>query len=338
MGDVAMLFPVLRAVMAQNDLKITLLTRPQFAPIFSSIPGLSIKTVDLKKDYKGLIGLWHLAREIKGLNPDHFLDLHDVLRTKILKRYLQFLGVNTATFNKGRTEKKHRVKHFEPSLPWLKSTHQRYADGFEALGLVALLGQEAKEIDAHRSEPQSRSEAVQGFLNAIKTHDAAFIGFAPFAAFAGKTYPLDLAQTLCRALTQKGHQVLLFGAPGQEATELAAIAKNQKGIHALAGKWTFTQELELMSALDLMIAMDSGNGHLAANFGLPVITLWGATHPSLGFMPFGQTPKRQLFADRSQYPGLPTSVYGNKLPKGYDQIMRSITVEEVVQKVEDLLA
>mgnify|MGYP002628994245 FL=1 len=343
MGDVAMLFPVLRAVLSQNEIEITLLTRPQFAPIFSSIPRLKVQAVDLKNNYKGPLGLWRLAREIKALNPDCFLDLHDVLRTKILRRYLRFLGVSSSTFDKGRAEKKQRVAHFDSSLPWLKSTHQRYAEGLEALGLKVRLDLGANAIDLDKSVLQKRSPLVQDFLDSLKTkrtsitQSGACIGFAPFAAFAGKTYPLDLAKTLCQALIQKGHQVLLFGAPGQEAAQLTALAKDQKGIHVLAGKWTFAQELEVMSTLDLMIAMDSGNGHLAANFGLPVLTLWGATHPSLGFMPFGQGLKRQLYADRRQYPKIPTSVYGNKLPKGYAPLMRSIPVEDIVQKVEDLL-
>jgi ADP-heptose:LPS heptosyltransferase len=306
--------------LSQNEIEITLLTRPQFAPIFSSIPRLKVQAVDLKNNYKGPLGLWRLAREIKALNPDCFLDLHDVLRTKILRRYLRFLGVSSSTFDKGRAEKKQRVAHFDSSLPWLKSTHQRYAEGLAALGLKVRLDLGEKAIDLDKSALQKRSPLVQDFLNSLKdqstlnTQSGACIGFAPFAAFAGKTYPLDLAKTLCQALIQKGHQVLLFGAPGQEAAQLTALAKDQKGIHVLAG-----------------------NGHLAANFGLPVLTLWGATHPSLGFMPFGQGLKRQLFADRRQYPKIPTSVYGNKLPKGYAPLMRSIPVEDIVQKVEDLL-
>jgi ADP-heptose:LPS heptosyltransferase len=87
-----------------------------------------------------------------------------------------------------------------------------------------------------------------------------------------------------------------------------------------------------------MIAMDSGNGHLAANYGIPVLTLWGATHPSLGFMPYGQGPERQLYADRGQYPELPTSVYGNKLPQDYTELMRSIPVSDILSKVTQILA
>lgn len=318
MGDVAMLFPVLSAVLKQNDLEVTLFTRPQFVPIFSSLKGLNIHAVDLKNKHAGPLGLWRLAREIKAINPDYFLDLHDVLRTKLIRTFLGMLGVSVRTFDKGRAQKNQRVKHFDPSAPWLLSTHERYAAGFRAVGLKVNL------------DPDLRPP--------IKSQKGALIGFAPFAAYPGKTYPLDLAKELCKGLSQKGYNVLLFGAPGSEAEQLAQVAQDIKNTKAAAGQGTFAQELELISSLDLMIAMDSANGHLAANFGVPVITLWGATHPSLGFMPYGQGPERQLYADRGQYPELPTSVYGNKLPQDYTELMRSIPVSDILSKVTQILA
>ncbi len=341
MGDVAMLFPVLRAVLAQNDHEVTLITRPQFAPIFSSIEGLCLKTVDLKNDYRGLWGLWQLAREIKSLGPDYFLDLHDVLRTKIIRRYLRLLGLSVHKFDKGRAQKKQRVKEFDPGAPWLKSTHERYADGFRALGLKVNLEQEAvftNTLDAtSQGKPSDQNNDERGLENSLINDQRPLIGFAPFAAYPGKTYPLDLAKELCLELTQKGYQVLLFGGPGQEAAELSNMAQDIKNATVIAGQRTFAQELEIISTLNLMIAMDSGNGHLAANYGVPVITLWGATHPSLGFMPFGQEKERQLYANRQQYPELPTSVYGNKLPQGYSDLMRSISVAQISAKVEEFL-
>ncbi len=338
MGDVAMLFPVLRAVLRQNDLEITLFTRPQFVPIFSSIPRLNIKAVDIKNTHASLSGLFSLAREIKSLNPDHFLDMHDVLRTKVLRTFLRLLGVSTSTFDKGRAHKKQRVKQFDPSAPWLISTHERYANGFRALGIVVNLESEAISLVSMQATDQKSNASTNEFLNSVRPQNGALIGFAPFAAYPGKTYPLDLAGELCEELTKKGHQVLLFGAPGSEAKELDGMARSINGTCVVAGQWTFAQELELISHLDLMIAMDSGNGHLAANFGVTVITLWGATHPSLGFMPFGQALERQLYADRKQYPQLPTSVYGNKLPEGYTELMRSINVSDILAKVTQVLA
>ena len=83
--------------------------------------------------------------------------------------------------------------------------------------------------------------------------------------------------------------------------------------------------------------MDSGNGHLAAIYGVPIITLWGVTHTYAGFGHFQQPEENQLFADRKKYTLLPTSVYGNKFPKGYEDAIATITPETVVKKIAAII-
>ena len=79
--------------------------------------------------------------------------------------------------------------------------------------------------------------------------------------------------------------------------------------------------------------MDSGNAHIAAMLGVKVVTLWGATHPFAGFSPFNQPEQNALVSDRILFPKLPTSVYGNKKVEGYEDAMRTITVDAVVKSV-----
>jgi ADP-heptose:LPS heptosyltransferase len=97
------------------------------------------------------------------------------------------------------------------------------------------------------------------------------------------------------------------------------------------------QELALISNLDVMVSMDSGNAHIAAMLGVKVITIWGATHPYAGFAPFNQPLENALLSDREKYPMLPTSVYGNKIVPGYEEAMRTITREMVVLRVQKQL-
>jgi ADP-heptose:LPS heptosyltransferase len=80
-----------------------------------------------------------------------------------------------------------------------------------------------------------------------------------------------------------------------------------------------------------MLSMDSGNAHIAAMLGIKVVTLWGATHPFAGFSPFNQPQQNALVSDRNLFPKLPTSVYGNKKVEGYEDAMRKITVDSVVE-------
>ena len=86
-----------------------------------------------------------------------------------------------------------------------------------------------------------------------------------------------------------------------------------------------------------MLAMDSGNGHLAANYGIPVITIWGVTHPCLGFAPFGQAQANWLLPDLEKYPAIPTSVYGKSYPNGYENAINSIPVEQVVDLIYKII-
>ena len=87
-----------------------------------------------------------------------------------------------------------------------------------------------------------------------------------------------------------------------------------------------------------MISMDSANGHLAANYNIPVLTLWGMTHPFCGFMPFDQPQENSITLDRNHFPYIPTSIFGNKIPKGYENAFRTIDPKIVIEKALDILS
>jgi ADP-heptose:LPS heptosyltransferase len=160
------------------------------------------------------------------------------------------------------------------------------------------------------------------------------IGIAPFAQYNSKVYPLDLMQEVIDQLAStKTNKILLFGGGKKEIELLRSLSKGKENVVIVAGQLKFKQELQLISNLDVMLSMDSGNAHLAAMLGVKVITLWGATHPYSGFSPFNQPIENALVSDRNLYPKLPTSVYGNKKVAGYEDAMRTISVEEIVSKI-----
>ncbi|MBP6425674.1 MAG: glycosyltransferase family 9 protein, partial [Flavobacterium sp.] len=164
------------------------------------------------------------------------------------------------------------------------------------------------------------------------------IGIAPFAQYNSKVYPLDLMQEVVDALAANENQtVFLFGGGQNEKEQLQNLAGDKKNVINMAGKIPFQDELNVISNLDVMLSMDSGNGHIAAMLGVPVVTLWGATHPYAGFLPFNQSLDNTLVSDRNQYPQLPTSVYGNKKIPGYENAMRTILPEQVVARIAEIL-
>ncbi|MGC6431257.1 MAG: glycosyltransferase family 9 protein, partial [Jejuia sp.] len=82
---------------------------------------------------------------------------------------------------------------------------------------------------------------------------------------------------------------------------------------------------------------DSGNGHMAAMLGVKVITIWGVTHPYAGFAPFHQPEDYAITADRNQFPLIPTSIYGNKYPEGYEKVISSVSPIQVIEKIKQVL-
>ena len=331
MGDVAMTVQVILALINQYpDLKISLLTKPFYGNLFKDLPNVSVIPAEVKTKHKGLKGLYNLSQELKKFKFDAVADLHDVLRSKILRVFLTLQGLKIKSINKGRAEKKALTRTKNKKFKPLKPTTQRYADVFEKLGFT---------IDL--SNPQylpkpDLNHKIMNDLNFLKAEK--HIGIAPFAAHDGKTYPADLMQDVLKKLAQKeATNIYLFGGGELEMSRLHNWALPYSNVYCVAGKYDFKTELDLIANLDLMLSMDSGNGHLAAMYGVSVITLWGQTHPHAGFAPFQQKEINQIKADRNQYPLLPTSIYGNKKIPGYDKAMRSISPEVVVERINALL-
>ncbi len=325
LGDVAMTVPVLRAVVQQNpEVKITVVSRGFFKPIFNGIPHVNFYEADLKGKHKGVMGLYRLSKELKALGIDGVADLHNVLRSKALKIFFRLKGLRVVQQDKGRAEKKALTsgKQFKQ----LKATHERYADVFRAFGFTV-------DLSAVKLPSPILSNKAMKFLDKEKKT----IGVAPFAAFQGKMYPLPKMEEVIAELNDKDHQVLLFGGPS-EKEKLTAIASKYEQVSNIAGKLSFEEELALIANLGLMIAMDSGNAHLAAMFGVPTTTLWGVTHPYAGFYPFGQPIENALLANREQFPEIPTSVYGNKMPDGYEKAIETILPQQVVEKAYQILS
>ena len=330
MGDVAMTVPVLRVVaLTYPEVRMTVVSRAFFKPLFNDIPNVQFLEADVYGSHKGINGLLRLAKECKATGIDAVADLHNVIRSKVVTKKLKWHGMTVATVDKGRKEKKALVTKGGKTIIQLKSTHQRYADVFAKLGLPISL------INHQFPKPRTLTPRL---LNIVGTHTKKIIGIAPFAAYDSKTYPISLLkQVIAKMDATHQYELFLFGGGKKEIEILSAIEKEFESVTNIAGQLTFDEELALLSNIDLMVAMDSGNGHLAANFGIPVLTLWGVTHPFAGFTPFGQPDGNQLTADRTKFPFIPTSIYGNKFPEGYDKSMETIAPETIFEKMLSIL-
>ena len=324
MGDVAISVPVLFAFTQSNpDIRLTILTKKQFTPLFRDITSATVLSADFNKQHKGVFGLYKLSKQIRKLNVDAVADLHNVLRTKILKFFL--IGIEFYQIDKARAQKKALINgsSFRP----LPTITERYANVFRGLEL-------SLELKNFNFSPSK--QLMPTTLNTLKGFSTAVIGIAPFAAYASKSYPISKMKRVISEL-QKDYKILLFGGGLEESKELTKLALKYENVFSTAGKFSFNEELDIISNLKVMLSMDSGNGHLAAMLGVNVVTLLGVTHPFAGFAPFNQKATNNLLADRKKYPRIPTSIYGKSFPKGYELAIQTIQPDTVVKAVKDNL-
>jgi len=326
MGDVAMTVPILRAFNAKYpNVKLTVISTPFFQPLFNDLPNVSFLPFDKKGKHKGFLGLFRLFLDLRKSNIDAFADLHNVLRLKVFRKLLALTGKKVAFTHKGRTEKKEVTRAVNKIFRRLPTVFERHSKVFSALGFP---------IDLSNPTFPDKSKLSSEILSFVGEKTQKWIGIAPFAQHDSKVYPLDLMEKVIDQLAQNpGNKIVLFGGGKKEIIALESLTKSYNNVISVAGKLEFNQEIQLISNLDVMLSMDSGNGHIAAIFGVKTITLWGATHPYLGFSPFHQPEENSLVSDRNLYPKLPTSIYGNKKVEGYENAMRTILPESVVEKI-----
>jgi len=161
-----------------------------------------------------------------------------------------------------------------------------------------------------------------------------WVGFAPFSAHRGKTYPEEQSRELVRMLSERYGRVFIHGGGGAEQAFAEEMERTYPNVTALYGKVRFAGEMDLIANLDCVVTMDSLVMHLASLVATPVVSVWGATHPGLGFLGYGVSPGNVLQADMACRP---CSVFGNKPCRYGDyRCLKAVTPEMAARRVAEI--
>ncbi len=317
LGDVAMTLPVVYSVArTYPQVRFTVVTREFFARLFINPPeNLTVLGVDFKKRYRGLTGSLRLCCDLAALKPTAVADLHNVFRTWLIDGFMRLRGVKVVMVDKMRAARRKMLSEKVNQMPFV----ERYREVFNRLGFP--------------TEMTFRSVLTKGeVIPPIEVSHPA-IGIAPFARYYNKTYPPERMRRVVEMLCRKGFKVYLFGGRGAEAEQLLGWAGAIHGCESVAGRFPLSDEMALMSHMDLMLSMDSANQHLAALTGAKVLTVWGSTAPSCGFTAFGHDASDGICLNLDCQPctvaGSPTC------PFGHLDCMCLLSEQAIVEKIEN---
>lgn len=330
-GDVAMTVPVIWSLSkTYPDTEITFVSQKFATGFIKHIPSVKFFEADLKGRHKGFFGIFRLYFDLKKLGHfDVVADLHDVIRTKIIRFLYKFSSSKIVVIDKGRKDKKSLCRIDGKDLRQLEPTTSRYAKTLHEAGFNFKL-----EFDYLFT----KSLLPENVLNIIGVKDKKWIGIAPFAKHKGKIYPLELMENVLAILTSTSDaKILFFGGGSEEKRILEDWEKRYPNSLSLAGKFSIEDEIKVISNLDVLVSMDSANMHFASLVNTPVISIWGATHPFAGFYGWNQNPRNAIQVDLSCRP---CSIYGNKpcFRKDYACLYR-IAPESIVSKIrEEIIA
>ncbi len=324
MGDVVMLLPVLKGMLRSNsDVEIFLLTQKNFFPFFSDIERLNLIEVDLKAEHRSIKGLYLLFQKLrKSIQPDIVVDLHCVIRTTILDLFFKLSGYEVSRFNKGTFQKSKLVR--TKMLFQLPNTVERYELAFKKLGFLFELS--LPSLFRRNTVQRANAEIFSGRF---------VVGIAPFAKHRQKVWGVDKVDQLIALLNNSfSCNILLFGA-GAEIDVLNKLSAKYSNCIVSANYFKLSEEIQVIQQLAVMVSMDSANMHIAAMAGIPTVSIWGATHPALGFAPYQQPEMNIIQYNGNELSCRPCSVYGGKKCQFGDDIrcMNYIAVKTVFNRI-----
>ena len=334
MGDVAMVVPVVYSLARQYpDIRITVLSRTFARPLFDNLaPNVGFMGADLKHEYHGLRGLNALYRRLAAKQFTAVADLHGVLRSDYLRLRFNLGHYHVEHIDKHRRGRRDITAKRKKQLTQQPTSFQNYADVFAKLGYPVSI-----QFSSIFPPEGGMLHLLPPPIN-FKNTDEEWIGIAPFAAHRGKTYPPELMeQVISQLLSTHPHaRILLFGRGEQESRWFSQWCERYwlcTNVQDYAK--SLEQELILLSHLDVMLSMDSANMHLASLVGLPVVSVWGATHPYAGFMGWGQSADNAV---QTTLDCRPCSIFGQKACRRGDYAcLYGIKPETIVEKIEQTI-
>lgn len=235
------------------DIQLHWLTRSDFADYLARFPVLE-KVFGFSKGF-GLIGLIHLARQLRRENYDLVYDAHNNLRSRIVKWVMGWpLQGGFVTRSKNRWKRlllfRFRVNRFPKPFVGADSyltPLKRYL--------------KSEQVSVPKLSDSRTDQALQKPYTAI----------APAATWPLKEWPLEKWQAFIK---NTPGQIVILGGPDDLWLEEIRKADPSR-ITNLAGKLTWTESLQKVNAAKRVVGVDTGITHLADLLGIPASFLIG---------------------------------------------------------------
>lgn len=329
LGDIVLTTPVIKSLKQKfPQSKIFFLTKSRYLDVLKSDSNIfSLIQFDPKERHRGISGFFQLVKELKTLNLDLVVDLHANLRSFFIRHLLP--AKIKIKYNK-RWLARFLLVHFK--FLKIKSTHT--IDSY--LEVLKKIGVNSVERNPQVFLNQESEDFLKEFLVDKKIEkDDIVVGIHPGARWETKRWTEEKFAKVCQILNQKPQiKIILFGDQRDQGVveKINRSTKSQKLFKAV--NLPLSKLVGLIKRCDCFITNDSGPMHIASALGVPVVAIFGPTHPNLGFSPVGS----ENTVLTAQVKCSPCSLHGEKRCRQKARLcMDLIEPEMVTDAVERLL-
>jgi len=207
------------------------------------------------------------------------------------------------------------------------------------LSLVEALGVDA-DVCGRRLRVESTTDARQTVARTFAElgirDDRMIVGVNPGSTWATKRWTVDGYAELCTALRRRHDaQIVLFGGPEDRDIVETILERTGGSAASLVGHIGLKELAAAIERCRVFVTNDSGPMHVAVARGVPVVAVFCATTPSLGFYPYSS---RAVVVEKELACRPCGSHGGQRCPLGTEDCMRLIKAEDVLAAVEPWLA
>ncbi len=287
-GDVILISSVFNAL-KKAGAEIDILTDKSIAPIF--VPDIRIrKVMGVSKNRLSFQAVKELADNLKKENYDYVFDLHNILKTRLLSKFLPFKTIRYNKQSLWRREViffkflKRKKQLFIPEL---------YAKAVRKAGI---------EVEENPTPEIFIPEETELHISRLLPHRK-FVVIAPGARWEGKAYPIRKYKRIAQILRRVGFEVVTVG--GKEDVEAGMEITGAYNLN-FCGRLTLLESMAVIKQAEFLISNDSSAVHMARAVKTKVAVIYGATHPCFGFAPL----ESEGTVIRKELPCNPCSLHG----------------------------
>lgn len=281
LGDIVLTSPVPRLIKKRfPSSEVHFLTKKNYSETY-------INNINISKLYLLDENFFQLYKELKKNNYDLIIDLHNNIRSFILRK---LLGVKFLVYNKNRLKRWLIVNlKLKVKIPHIVDSYIKTLSSMN-------IKNDNKGLDYFLAKNDFKC------LNLLpKLHRKSFISLVIGAKHKTKILPTKKLIELCDKINEP---IVLIGGKSEikssieienyfknsnkksKELKLQLLLNKKTKIFNLVGKLSINQSASIIKISKKVYTHDTGMMHIAAALNKEIVSIWGSTHPTLGFYPY----------------------------------------------------